>query len=74
MDVEVPTSDVAGSDLNPLAVGVGIQHAMAAQYASDVMSQSTRGRGRYSTSSKVCNARLISLNPLALGAGIQPVY
>ena len=49
MEVEDPTSDVAGSDLNPLAVGVGIQPVKIAHETGNAMSQSPRGRGRYST-------------------------
>ena len=47
--IEDPTSDVAGSDLNPLAVGVGIQPAFDIDTFGWLGSQSPRGRGRYST-------------------------
>ena len=72
MEVENPTSDVAGSDLNrlalglgiqpsasvprmvrkslnPLAVGVGVRSSPSVIPTNFVLSQSPRGRGRYST-------------------------
>ena len=49
MEVEDPTSDVAGSDLNPLALGVGIQPQWVDHERTVKGSQSPRTRGRYST-------------------------
>ena len=49
MEVEDPTSDVAGSDLNRLALGLGIQPVAKVRPVKTIMSQSPRARGRNST-------------------------
>ena len=60
-----PATVLAAPGLNPLAVGVGIQHSGRVAVDTSPLSQSPRGRGRYSTPSglwqNVCRPMAVSI-------------